>query len=373
VKAAKVAAMRILIPSTGFASTGGFRVLSELANHWIESGDEVDFLVDQRSRPPYFPTTAKIRHFDRDGAEVAADRRSGSFDTAGNARSIYLGMWRALRRLAPEYDVILANQSLTAWPVSFAPRPRQGRGSRVYYVQAYEPEYYALERGAKARVLQALSALSYRLPLRQVANAPIYVGHPHIQAADWIPPGVDARRFHRRSTPALRSSGVTLGVIGRHERTKGTADVLAAFEQLAGRHPDIRLSVAFGNLPAGWQHPRAEIVVPRNDDELAAWYRGLDVMLAPGTVQLGACHYPVLEAMASGVPLITTGYLPADSSNAWIVPVHAPEAIAAAVEDVMATSPAALEARLDRAAAAIEPFFWPNVARRFGALLRAAT
>jgi glycosyltransferase involved in cell wall biosynthesis len=364
--------MRILIPSAGFAKAGGFRVLSELATHWIEAGDEVDFLVDHRSASPYFPTLAGVRYFDRTGAEVAADQRQGRFEPSGNSLSIYLGMWRALRRVAHEYDVILANQSLTAWPVSLAPPPRGRRAGRFYYVQAYEPEYYALERGFKSRVLQALSALSYRLPLQQVANAPIYVGHRHIRAAAWVPPGIDPGRFHRGNIGSPRRTGFTLGVIGRHERTKGTADVLAAFEKLAGRHPEVRLSVAFGNLPAGWQHPRAEIVVPRNDDELAAWYRSLDVMLAPGTVQLGACHYPVLEAMASGVPLITTGYLPADAGNAWIVPVGAPEAIAAAVEEVMTTPSAALQARLDRAAAAIEPFFWPNVAARFSTLLRSA-
>jgi len=266
---------------------------------------------------------------------------------------------------------VLANHSLTAWPVALAPRPRRGR---FYYIQAYEPGYYAIDPGWRPRLLGVLSAASYRLMLNRVVNAPIYLRYRGIRAEHWVPPGLDDRVFVRRgSLPGSRDGGTwTLGVIGRREPTKGTADALAAFEQLAQRRQDVRLKVAYGNLPDGWTHPRAEVVVPANDAELAAYYRSVDVMLAPGTVQLGACHYPVLEAMASGVPVVTTGYLPACPDNAWIVPVHAPQAIAAAVEDIMATPPEVLAARLDRAAADVRPFAWHAVAAQFLQLLQRA-
>lgn len=362
--------MRILIPIGGFGRAGGYRVLSELANHWIALGATVDFLVDHRSDPPYFPTCAGIRRFDLQGRERTSGTAGERFEHRGNAASIYLGMWRALRRLAPEYDVVLANQSLTAWPVALAARPRRGRAGRVYYVQAYEPGYYHVEHGWRARVLGIVSAASYRLPLRRVVNAPIYLRYQGIRAEHWIPPGLDDKIFTRRTTlPGTGGAAWTIGVIGRHEPTKGTAHALAAFEQLANRWPNVHLKVAYGNLPESWSHPRAEVVIPANDVELAAYYRSLDVMLAPGTVQLGACHYPVIEAMASGVPVVTTGFLPADESNAWIVPVHAPRSIASAVEQIMQTAPDQLAAKLDRAASAVEPFAWHAVAARFLTLL----
>lgn len=364
--------MRILIPIISFGRAGGYRVLSELANHWIALGAEVDFLVDDRSDAPYFPTRGGIRCFGRDGRVVSSGLNAGvRFKASGNAASIFLGMWRALRRLAPEYDVVLANHSLTAWPVALAPDPRSGRGGRAYYVQAYEPEYFQSDRGWKARVLGFLSAMSYRLPLRQVVNAPIYLRYRGIRSEHWVPPGLDNTTFRRRSTlPGADGAVWTLGVIGRREPSKGTADALAAFELLARRWPGVRLKVAFGNLPEGWSHPRAIVMKPADDTELAAFYRSVDVMLAPGTLQLGACHYPVLEAMASGVPVVTTGYLPADETNAWIVPVHAPAAIAEAVEQIMQTEPGELARKLDRAAAAVEPFAWHAVAGRFLALLQ---
>lgn len=363
--------MRILIPIIGFGRAGGYRVLSELANHWIALGATVDFLVDYRSESPYFPTRGGIRRFGRNGWEVPSGLATGRFEASGNAVSIFLGMWRALRRLAPEYDVVLANQSLTAWPVALAPCPRSGRRGRVYYIQAYEPDYYLFERGWKARVLGVLSATSYRLPLRRVVNAPIYLRYRGIRSEHWVPPGLDDTIFTRRGKmPGADGAAWTIGVIGRREPAKGTADALAAFEQLARRWPSVHLKVAYGNLPQGWSHPRAVVVVPANDAELAAYYRSLDVMLAPGTLQLGACHYPVIEAMASGVAVVTTGYLPADETTAWIVPVHAPESIAATVEQIMLTDPGQLAGKLDRAASAVEPFTWSAVASRFLALLQ---
>jgi glycosyltransferase involved in cell wall biosynthesis len=360
--------MRILIPIATFEAAGGFRVLSELANYWSAAGHTVHFLVDARSKSPYFPTVASILQYGPDGVESDNSETTESFGKSGNARSIYARMFKALNQVGRNYDVILANHSFTALPIAFA---RTGKARKWYYIQAYEPEYYSFTPGWRGRVLQFISALSYRLPLAQVANAPIYVDYRGIRAKQWIPPGLDLKLFHRRdATPVFSMDRpVVLGTIGRHEPTKGTPDVLAAFELLAQRYPNVRLKVAFGNLPSGWSHPRAEVVVPKNDADLAAYYRSVDILIAAGTVQHGACHYPVLEAMASGTPVITTGYLPADETNAWLVPVHAPKQISSAVEKIMNIPATELRQRLDRAAIAIERFGWAQVASDFSNLI----
>ena len=360
--------MKILIPISSFERAGGFRVLSELASHWTHRGHTVDFLVDARSNKPYFPTVARILSFNAEGLLVTGGALNASFASLGNARSIYLGMLRALNRIGADYDVVLANHSFTALPVALA---RTGRASKWYYIQAYEPEYYSFMSGWRGRVLQGLSALSYKLPLTQIANAPVYMNYRGIRAKEWIPPGLDLNIFVRRAqSPSFASDQpIVLGTIGRSEATKGTVDVLAAFEQLASSDPRIRLRIAYGNLPDGWQHPRAEIVEPQGDVGLAEYYRSVDILIAPGTVQLGACHYPVLEAMASGTPVITTGYLPADESNAWLVPVNAPDAIADAVKTIVALPDLKLEARLDAAVAAVASFDWAYVSADFLSLI----
>ncbi|WP_447407026.1 hypothetical protein, partial [Clostridium perfringens] len=76
---------------------------------------------------------------------------------------------------------------------------------------------------------------------------------------------------------------MVVGCIGRSEPQKGTGYVLEAFQELHAKDPRHRLRIAYGNLPEGWSHEAAEIVVPRNDVELAAFYRSLDVLVAAGT------------------------------------------------------------------------------------------
>lgn len=358
--------MKILIPIIGFGSAGGYRVLSELANRWLASGHQVDFLVDERSSSPYFPTSAGIIRFGPMGkiVERASSSMGKQFAQTGNALSIYPRMTLALRRVAANYDVILANHSLTAIPVALA----NSRGAKkLYYIQAYEPEYYELEKGVKAKILSFLSELSYRLPLYQVVNSPIYVGYRNIKASEWVPPGVDSSVYYRRqSLPQFKKDAAwTVGVIGRREPSKGTRYVLDAFAKIASTDPQVKLKVAFGNLPEGWNHERMEVVVPKSDTELAEFYRSVDILVAPGTVQLGACHYPVLEAMAAGTPVITTGYLPASVENSWLVPVKDSESIAVALREITECGSNVLQQKIDNAASAIKSFYWEEVAQQF--------
>src|SRR5262245_20141477 len=111
--------MRILIPILGFGRAGGYRVISELANNWISIGHHASILVNENSAPPYYPTTAEIVWIDDRGCRVSGctgSERSGSMNVLRNLRSIY----RALVSFQPEHDVVLANHSLTAWPVQLA-------------------------------------------------------------------------------------------------------------------------------------------------------------------------------------------------------------------------------------------------------------
>lgn len=356
--------MKILIPITAFDRAGGSRVLSELASHWSDAGHEVNFLVDIRSKPPYFPTRAKIIRFDKFGKITRTDQQASLSLDGGKLASVWVRMWLALSRIGSDYDVILANHSLTTYPIAFA---RTGSARKWYYIQAYEPEYYGFIKGFRGGVLEVLAAFSYRFRFHQVANAPIYIGYKGIRANQWVPPGIDFKLFRLRELPPVfdENRTIIIGTIGRKELTKGTADVLAAFEMLAARNSRISLSVAFGNLPKNWHHPRANIIMPNGDAELAAWYRSIDILIAPGTVQLGACHYPVLEAMASGTPVITTGYLPAHTDNSWIVPIHSPKAIVDAVQDIIFLDTQKLNEKVALATVAVARFNWKCVANDF--------
>jgi glycosyltransferase involved in cell wall biosynthesis len=64
-----------------------------------------------------------------------------------------------------------------------------------------------------------------------------------------------------------------------------------------------------------------------------------------------------MEGMACGVTVVTTGYLPANSHNSWIVPVHDAGAIADAITEIM-DNPEEQMYRVAQGVKDIQPFTW---------------
>ena len=355
--------MKIDIPILGFGKAGGYRVLSRLATEWKRMGHTVRIFSNRASITPYFPTDAEIVWLTDNGKRVAANapeilqHRGGIMHVAKNICSLFLGLCRYARST----DVILANHSLTSWPVLFCIT----KSKKFYYVQAYEAEFYAKSADGRRPLLQLQAWLSYFLPLRVIVNAPVYLKYRNLRAKSWVPPGVDFSIF-RPSTDlgSKRNPILTLACIGRKEPDKGTRYVLEAFAILKSQKQRVRLLVAYGNLPANIKDLEGvEVIIPANDAELADFYRSADILIAPALGQHGAPHYPVLEAMACGVPLITTGYLPASSENCWLVPERDPASIVEAVIGIR--SDAILrEKRLRCAQENISEFKWETVAER---------
>src|SRR5688572_3446129 len=111
--------MLIVIPILGFGRTGGYRVISELASRWTDLGHDVQILVHQASPPPYFPTRSAIRWVDDWGrpAEGSNEERFKKRRGASHVLSNLSALYFALQRCARGVDILLANHSLTAWPV----------------------------------------------------------------------------------------------------------------------------------------------------------------------------------------------------------------------------------------------------------------
>ncbi len=351
--------MKIVIPVLNFSRAGGARVLSQLASVWGQMGHEVVFIAHQGSAIPYYPTQAKIIWTDDNGYCIpinAEEKRHSGWCSILNSLGLLLG----LNRYASECDIMLANHNLTAWPVVLC----RSRARKFYYVQAYEPEYCQSRSDFRGRVLEKVAEWGYRLPLRRIVNAPVYFDYQQLRADRYVPPGVDLQTFFP-GLEAVCHKPFRLGCIGRNEAEKGTHDVLAAFELLLQRSWDVELRVAsFGVLPEKYLcHPRVVIQIPGNDAELADYYRSLDVLAAPGIGQRGAPHYPVIESMACGVPVVTTGYYPASTDNAWIVPESNPAALAATLIEVM-NRPDFTREKVSRALRDVQELAWDRVAQR---------
>ncbi|MGR3592233.1 MAG: glycosyltransferase family 4 protein [Limimaricola soesokkakensis] len=345
--------MRILIPVLGFDAHGGYRVLSELANAWIRLGHDCTFLAPATSPEPYFPTTAPILRSDKRGRfeRAVGPRRASGLD---NLASLAAG----LNRIGEDYDVIFANHSLTAWPVRWC---RAGQARKFYYVQAYEPGYYPLH---KKPLKHAMARLSYFFDLTQISNSGAYSG-AGLKPKEIIPPGIDLSIFTPKADPGSFGAKdyVALGTIGRTEPHKGTTTALAAYRKLRHEGRALRMNVAFGNVEPA---PDLAVTQIRGDAALAAYYRSLDVLIVSCTGQHGAPHYPLIEAMASGTPVVHTGYFPGNAANSWPATDASAEAVAAAIRQVLDATP---QERRTRTAAAremiSETLGWEAVASSF--------
>ena len=344
---------KIFIPVFRFNKSGGFRVLCMLANKLIEKGFRVYFISYHQSLAPYYPTLAKVIWVNKCGIEVSRA------DISESRRLAFYHAFKGIRRWislhVQSQDVAIVNFSLTAYLLIFTKFTR-----KFYYIQAYEPEMIGTATWA-SRLMVFLAWLSYFLPFTRIVNADIYLHYKNIRASHVVPPGLDLEVFYPKKS-SIMTDKITVGCIGRTAEWKGANDVGRAVQMLRDDGLEVNFKVAFHEIKMPKQE--YELVIPDGDENLADFYRSLDILIAPGHIQLGAVHYPVIEAMACNTTVITTGYYPADETNAYIVPIKSPESIKKCILNIMEHPEDALGKR-EKALKDIQNMSWDKVSQKF--------
>ena len=355
--------LSIIMPLIGFIRSGGMRVLMKHMSYFSLKGYEAKIIVYYKTDPPYFPTNCPIEYVNEYGEKT--DRIENynfqsltKYEKLRNFCASIRGLKLALNRYASEYNICIANQNITAYPVAMS-----NIKYKFYYIQAYEAIYTS--NSPWRLFLLALAHFSYYLPLYKIVNANIYTNYKNIKAQDVVLPGLDLKNFYPRTYNDLNLQGeaafdnntpMIIGCIGRKEIHKGSYDVGEATKILHQRGLNITLRVAF--FPT--HYDKQEVIMADGDKQLADFYRSLNILIAPGKIQLGAVHYPVIEAMACNVPVITTGYYPADNTNAYIVKPNSPIEIANAAEYIYYHYNEALH-KASIALAKVQEFEWQKV------------
>ncbi|CAN5496559.1 hypothetical protein BH11BAC3_BH11BAC3_01190 [soil metagenome] len=357
--------MNILIPVLTFGRSGGNRVLSKLADELIQLGHKVDFLCPDGNEDPYFPTLAGIQWVDSKGNN-SKHNNPGSHNKE-NAFTIQKKLKNALSKIPKaNYDVIIANHSLTVIPLQ-----RTGWTNKIlYYVQAYEPDFYVSIASFKSKILSQLSAFSYNAKLFTVVNADIYLKYKKLSATRTLYPGVDRKIFYPKDKSSIQSANdkIIIGTVGRMERMKGTQYVLEAFKILKSKNSNIELHVAFGIPSDLYEYEGIHCVQPHGDEALANYYRTLDYYFCGAFIQLGAFHYPVVEAMSCGVPVITTQYYPSNDDNAWLCrPGQAADLVTGF--ELAQTNPVLKEKKVRQALLDVKQFDWKLVGEKLNGYL----
>jgi len=335
-------------------------VLSNLATEWMKLGHRVTFLSPEGGGKPYFPTDAEVIWFNAK-AEIV-DEPDLSERPLGYIE-FFLVMRKAILAIEKGYDVVLLNHSLTVWP-SIAAGVRK---KCFYYIQLYEPEVFFAIPSVSMKILSAfLWATYYAIPKQKCfVNSPIYVGYKNIRtAAPVVPPGIDLDLYWKKPFEGFPEN-LTIGIIGRKDIWKGTAQAVDSVKELISRGFDVRLKVAYAHHLSDSElkglEGRIEVVVPKNDKELADFYRSVDIVFALATIQLGAPHYPVIESMACGTPVVTTGYFPGDDSTTFLVPVNDSKSVADCVEKMVGEDVSVISHKIDLAREKVLDLSWENV------------
>ena len=336
--------MNIAIPIMTFSKAGGHRVISKFANAWSDAGHNVEIILCYESEP-YFSFNDNIR--------ITRLKSRSVFD---NIKRIT----RYLRQNWEKYDAIIGNQNRTAFYIWWSAFPRIKCTKGYYYIQAYEPEFFnfGLKQGLD-NFFKIHAWLSYFLPLKRIVNADIYFKYKNLRANKVVYPGLDLDNYFPKDTSFFNPI-IKIGTIGRTEEWKGTADVCKAMEILKAQKIPFEYYIAFNDFNTIPHH----FVSPDGDDNLAAFYREMDIIVAACKGQHGAIHYPVIESMAVGSSIVCTNYYPSNENNAFKVEESKPEQIADAIKRIITNKEEAVKKR-NQALKDVQQFSWSVLADRF--------
>ena len=136
-------------------------------------------------------------------------------------------------------------------------------------------------------------------------------------------------------------------VFGTWLARKGASDIVAAFETLAARRPDLKLVLMGTGFPpdavSAWfpelLRGRLEFVPPGTEAELAERMLAAAVYWIPSLFE--GTPQTMMEAMATGMPAVGTSTcgmkdVIADGRNGFHIPLRDPSALAAATERLLA-------------------------------------
>ncbi|HXW07256.1 MAG TPA: glycosyltransferase family 4 protein [Vicinamibacterales bacterium] len=303
--------------------------------------------------------------------------------------------WRAVRRVIRESRAtivhahwVIPGGAIAAAAARRLPLVVSLHGSDVFVAETFAPARRAARLVfARAGAITACSA--------DLASRAIALG-ADAGRVEVIPYGVDVERFRpdraarsrlRGQLPADEGATVVFAA-GRLVRKKGFEYLIEAVGRLPPSARTILVIAGHGDLGEEL-HQRAEVAArgrvtflgDQPQDAVAAWMSAADVVAVPSVRDeagnVDGLPNVVLEALASGTPVVTTaaggiGSVVEDGRTALVVAERDPAALAAALSRL--AGDAGLRRRLSASAriVAAERFGWAGAARRFDAAYAAA-
>jgi FkbM family methyltransferase len=262
-------ALTFLTPGTTIS--GGVKIIFEYCNRLAERGHTINLVALSGGKPPWFSFNSGVTF-------IAA-----SWDE------------EHLISVMPDADAVFATYWASAYLVARLPA---AKGRRFYLVQDYESESIATPEQAD---------MTYLLPLRRIVVSMWLQDRLHglfKQKSAVVTNAIDHNTLY--PDPAVRSlypaKDFRIGMLWHHEKRKGTVNGLKAFEILKKRCPQVRLVLMGTNRPQGLEC--CEFFENIHGDDVRRFYASLDIFCSTSNIE--GFGLPGLEAMACGIPLVTT-------------------------------------------------------------------
>src|SRR5687768_11155276 len=299
--------------------------------------------------------------------------------------------WRAARRVADRHNATIVHGH---WVIPGGAIALAAAGSRPLVISLHGSDVYVAEKHALARFVarrvfrcaRAVTACSSDLAERAVRLG------ADAARVEVVPYGVDVERFRPdpssrtklRGLLRLADDAVLVVAAGRLVRKKGFEYLIDAIAQtpassrlvlaLAG-DGDLRDELS-SRIAAAGSDTQVRLLGNQTQDEVARWLAAADIVAVPSvrddSGNVDGLPNVVLEALASGTPLVTTaaggiGAVVESGKTAIVVPERDPGALARAIESLAADPEQ--RARIGKAARELASvrFGWGETARRLEA------
>ncbi|NLE75245.1 MAG: glycosyltransferase [Chloroflexi bacterium] len=188
-----------------------------------------------------------------------------------------------------------------------------------------------------------------------LATSPNYIqSSSYLQAVrdrcQVVPLGIEVARFRAAPAAAVADLRARFGAplylfVGRLRYYKGLPHLLQALQGLPGH----LVVVGEGAMRSTWEHEarqlgvadRVHFVGEVEDEDLPTYYHACDLFILPATQRSEAFGAVLLEAMASGRPVISTelgtgtSWVNQDGETGLVVPPADPQALRGAMERLM--------------------------------------
>ena len=263
--------MHVNFNTLGLVLAGGNRCILELANGLVANNYKVTITnLGDGNVYSWFPEAkAQINNIReiRYNLALRAFRKVFSKYMKSYGYGTLSDRGRQLMANIPDCDINVATFSLTAFPSYYS-----GKGRGFYLVQHYEPIFFEDKKN------KALAELSYTLPLKKLCVS-MWLAEK-VQGTN-IGNGINLTKFKGQSTPKVHDVLVIQGS-GRYK-----GDYRPIIDALIKK--GVKVFVINGKI---------------SDIELVSTYNASKILVFLSKSE--GFGYPPLEAMACGIPVITT-------------------------------------------------------------------